>query len=238
MKTISIFFLSMFASMHCLVSTTPELSMEEEKLISNVQNCIANAQLGKSGLPKKVLEIDGMSSDKVRHLLNNLCALPNTSYLEIGVWKGSTWISALYGNSNVITSAVAIDDWSEFNAPKKEFFKNISKFLRSRVGRFYSENAFDLCKDQIFKKPVTTYFYDGNHSALSQELAFTYYNDVLDDVFVAIVDDWNFYEVPLGTYAAFDKLGYTILYEMILPAGYNGDRDNWWNGLYVAVIRK
>lgn len=45
---------------------------------------------------------DRMSSPKVRHLLNNLCSLPSTSYLEIGTWKGSTWISALFQNQKSV----------------------------------------------------------------------------------------------------------------------------------------
>lgn len=237
MKIIAVFII-VIASMQFLVADTPQLTVDEENLIENVKKCIINANAGHSKLPDKVLKIQGMSSAKVRHLLNNLCACPNSSYLEIGVWKGSTWISALYGNNDSLVDAIGIDNWSEFGAPKRVFKKNISKFIPSNRGRFYSKNAFSLPKEKIFYTPVNIYFYDGDHSASAQEQAFTYYNDVLDDVFIAIVDDWNFPPVPLGTYAAFNRLGYTVLYETVLSAKNNGDKGDWWNGLYIAVIRK
>jgi len=60
----------------------------------------------------------------------------------------------------------------------------------------------------------------------------------LDDTFISIIDDWNWKGVQTGTKQAFKKLGYEILFEKILPANFNQDRQNWWNGLYVAVIRK
>ena len=89
-----------------------------------------------------------------------------------------------------------------------------------------------------FKKPVNVYFYDGGHTATTQEKAFTYFNPILDDLFIAVVDDWNWDCVVEGTFMAFDKLRYEVLFDIALPANGNGDLENWWNGLYVAVIRK
>jgi len=178
-----------------------------------------------------------MSSPKVRHLLNNLCSLSNANYLEIGVWKGSTWVSALYGNENV-ESATAIDNWAQFNGPKKDFLANCKKFLSNVPYNFYSEDCFNVDVQSVCKNPINIYFFDGDHSARAQELAFTYYNSSLDDVFIAVVDDWNFPQVPRGTKSAFEKLGYHIIYDVILPANFNGDIQNWWNGLYVAVVSK
>ena len=67
-------------------------------LIEHVKQSIQNAELGISQLNSKILNLEGMSSDKVRHFLNNICSLEHGNYLEIGVWKGSTFISALYKN--------------------------------------------------------------------------------------------------------------------------------------------
>ena len=85
---------------------------------------------------------------------------------------------------------------------------------------------------------INIYFYDGGHSQEQQKLAFTYYNSIFEDTFIAIVDDYNCDKVQKGTQEAFQELGYTILFEEYLPALYNGDKDNWWNGIYVAVISK
>lgn len=210
---------------------------KEQLLINHLKNSIELGSQEKSNLNQNILNIQGMSSPKVRHFLNNLCTLPNSSYLEIGVWKGSTFVSALYQNQNTISQAIGIDNWSEFGGPLKEFLSNTAYFLSNAKYQFHPVDSFTIDKS-IFKQPVNIYFYDGTHTPLAQELAFTYYNDILDDVFIAVVDDWNSDDVKNGTYAAFKKLNYEILFEQILPANFNGDIENWWNGLYVAVIRK
>ncbi len=213
-------------------------SSREAILISHVENSILRAERNESKLSPAVISLPGMSSSKIRHFLNNICSMPGTSYLEIGVYKGSTFISALYRNESRIQNAIAIDNWSEFEGPKLEFDANCMKFLTGRNHKFYSADSFSLDKGAIFSKPVNVYFYDGNHSELSQELALTYYDDVLDDLFVLIVDDYNWEWVEAGTIKGLQKMNYEVLFSRHLPARFNQDTENWWNGLYVAVISK
>jgi hypothetical protein len=213
---------------------------KEQQLINHLKESIKNSYVERSNIKKnkKVLKLEGMSSKKVRHLLNNLCGFPKTNYLEIGTWKGSTLISALFRNEKTVDSAIAIDNFSESGGPKKAFFKNCKNFIPKANYKFYLKDSFKVNKAEIFSKPINIYFYDGHHSALSHEKAFTYFDDVLDDVFITIIDDWNCSAVREGTYSAFEKLKYDVLYEKSLYASHNGDSKNWWNGMYVAVIRK
>ena len=220
-----------------LFATLSLRAVSEERLIQHVEESIANAEKGISSLSKKELSLEGMSSAKVRHLLNNLCSLPKTNYLEIGIWKGSTWIAALSNNSSTISSAIAIDNWSEFKGPKTAFEMNCATFLKDAEYQFIEADCFKVNLNE-FSDPINIYFYDGNHSAFFQEKAFTYFNEIFDDTFIAIVDDWNFPQVQRGTFGAFKQLGYTIVFEKILPARWNCDHQNWWNGVYIAVIRK
>lgn len=212
--------------------------IKEQKLIHHVQESVTKAETASSQLIPEILALDGMSSDKVRHFLNNLCSLKGGRYLEIGCWKGSTWISALYGNENSLENAVAIDNWSEFGGPEQVFLDNCYKFLKNTNYQYYSNDCFKLDIKNIFQKPINIYFYDGNHSAYSQELALTYYDTALDDLFILVVDDWNWEKVKAGTFKAIAKLKYQVLYSCEMPAAYNGDKLNWWNGLYIAVIKK
>ena len=213
------------------------LSDHEQYLVSHLQNCINLGNQERSKLTPAILAMDGMSSAKNRHFLNNLCSMPGTNYLEVGVWKGSTFVSALFGNASNVLGAVAIDNWSEFSGPKADFLNNC-KFIGDITHAFYEEDCFKINKEKISKAPINIYFYDGEHTAEAQEQAFTYFNDVLDSVFIAVVDDWNHQPVEIGTRAAFNKLGYTVLFEQVMPARFNGDKELWWNGLYVAVLRK
>lgn len=93
------------------------------------------------------------------------------------------------------------------------------------------------------------YLYDGDHEYDDQFRAFTHFDEALEDVFVALVDDWNHEPVRLGTRDAFARLGYDVVYGEVLGGGRaNGASINehsvlklpnpWWNGLYVAVVRK
>ena len=82
-----------FCVLLCLFSEETE---NEQALIAHVCMSIERAEKHLSRLYEDVLQIDGMSSAKVRHFLNNLCSKPNTHYLEIGVWKGSTFLASLF----------------------------------------------------------------------------------------------------------------------------------------------
>ncbi|CAN5175613.1 hypothetical protein BH09DEP1_BH09DEP1_7890 [soil metagenome] len=211
------------------------LNNREQQLVDHVKWSIEQAEKGISKLNAQVLAVEGMTSPLIKRFLNNVCTLLNNNYLEIGVWKGSTFTAALFGNKSAIRKAVAIDNWSEFAGPAAEF-KNNCKLIADVDYSFYSEDSFSINISKLFNDPVDIYFYDGNHTALSQELAFTYYNEILAPVFIAIVDDWNHGPAQVGTREAFKKLGYTIIFERELPGKH--DTTLWWNGLYVAVVRK
>lgn len=221
--------------------------VEESGLVQHVKACLEASFNGKSKLSRKVLRLDGMSGKKTRHLLNNICSLPDCVYLEIGTWKGSTFVSALYENST-ISQAVGIDNWVQFGGPKDVFLGNCRRFLRNVYNRCIEGDCFSINKTALFSAPVNVYFYDGGHEEIDQEKAFTYYNDILAPTFIAIVDDWNWDWIRKGTFQAFEKLHYQVVYECSLPQRTaldplpnpkgESDKKNWWNGVYIAVIKK
>ena len=74
-------------------------------------------------------------------------------------------------------------------------------------------------------------------------MAYTYFNEVLDDVFITIVDDWEKNSVRQGTYDAFKKLNYNVLAKWEITPPERPDRMNnpdqyWWHGTMIAVIKK
>jgi hypothetical protein len=93
---------------------------------------------------------------------------------------------------------------------------------------------------QSFFHPINIYFYDGRHGEADQKAAFTYFDPIFDDVFIAVVDDWNWSTVRAGTWAAMRELGYNILFyrELFTSDPKFHDITTWWNGLFVAVIEK
>lgn len=205
------------------------------KLIQRLNTAIKNAAEHRSALTPQILGLDGMSSAKCRHFLNNLLAdqTKDCHYLEIGCWKGSTLVAALHNNP---VKHTAIDNFTEFGGPKQEFHANCA--LIGRPVNFKECDALGVDILTLNLPKVTVYFYDGGHTRQNHADALTHYFDAMDDTFIFIVDDWNFHDVQSGTRDGIQQCGLEVLYVKELPARFNGDKDQWWNGLGVFVLRK
>jgi len=211
-----------------------------EDLKAHVELAFSNAENGISKITPEIIGMEGMSGTKTRHFYNNLLNKDDARYLEIGTWKGSSVCSAMCGNK---AKVICIDNWSEFGGPKAEFITNFN--------RFKGENDATFLEQDCFKVPVgllpkfNIYMYDGNHSKDSHYRALVHYYDCLDDTFVFIVDDWNWADVRDGTMDSFKKLNLKVLYEREVRLTFDNsvtpepDRSKtWWNGIYVAILRK
>jgi hypothetical protein len=211
----------------------------DSDLIEFVNQSIEDADrnISKLILPsgRRVLRMQGMSSQKIRHCLNNICSLVSVNYLEIGVHQGSTFIAANFGND--MHSAIAIDNWSQFGGPSETFASNCGLFLKKQTFQFYDEDCFAFDKSRL-KNKVNVYFYDAAYSYEAQYQAFVYFDDVFDDPFIAIVDDYKFDEVKGGTQDSFKTLGYKVLKEWHLKSSTDAIGAEWWNDFYIAVIKK
>ena len=118
-------------------------------LIIHTSKSILNAYSNQSNLTEDVLSVEGMSGNKTRHLYNNICNLNNANYLEIGTWKGSSFISAMYNNTN--TKGYCVDNWVEFGGPKNEFYNNINKFLSTKSNKISCPKAANCAPSSIEK---------------------------------------------------------------------------------------
>ena len=225
--------------------------------VEHIEKSIANAELGISKLPQAILGLEGMSSPKVRNFLNNICDYHRVlNYLEVGVWRGSTFCAAIYNNK--LNNAISIDNFSEFeknrvpntNIIKQEipirdnFIYNVVQSMlwsktRPQNVNSYNEDCFNI---DLNKLPIfDIYLYDGGHKEEDQYNAFKYFDSKFNKRFIAIVDDWNYKEAKDGTKRAFSELNYNIIQDWELP----GDQstldkanENWWNGYYIALIEK
>ena len=223
---------------YCEISYDIPRNEKEKKLVAACERSIDCADSFISNISFESLQVEGYTGWKIRHLLNNLCQIPETNYFEVGAWKGATTVSALMNNERSVNSAIIIDNWSQFGGPRDDFLMNSKRFLSNIPLRLYEDNCFLIEQDKIFSEPITVYLYDGPHNIDHQYGAFTHFNARFDDVFIALVDDWNWGHVQAGTKKAFNELGYTILFEKEFFTDTNGDGKGWWNGFYVAVIRK
>lgn len=208
-------------------------------------NAINNANNKKSKLPKEILEIDGMTSFKIKHFLNNICDFEGCNFLEVGSYMGSTFMSAIYNNS---LKATSIDFWSnkkDFQNTRLTFKRNLKKTLKLQTKEVKQEiqiiNKDCFYYDKKELKDVNVYFYDGPHDRESQIKALTQYNDILANQFILIIDDWNSFDTKVGTFVAINRLRYNVIGHcelMGLPENWKMDDDFYWNGLFIAFLAK
>ena len=202
-----------------------------------IDEAFQNAENNISKITDDIIVMEGMSGTKTRHFYNNLLNVEDARYLEIGTWKGSSVCSAMCSNKAKVT---CIDNWSEFGGPKSEFLENLEKFKGDNDATFIENDCFKVDVSTLPKFNI--YMYDGNHTNDSHYKALLHYYDCLDDIFIFIVDDWNWHDVREGTINAINKLNLKVLYEKEIRLSLDGTCTNnsntWWNGIYVAILQK
>jgi hypothetical protein len=218
--------------------------MNVDRLINHVKQAIIDANENKSKINEEILRLHGMSGVGTRHFYNNIVSMPDSRYFEIGVWKGSSVCAAMYDNDATI---VCMDNWAEFGGPKQEFLTYFEKFKGKNNATFIEADSFtfDVSK---FEQKFNIYMYDGCHHGDSHYKALMHYINAMDDIFIYIVDDWNWSEVKNPTIRAIEELQLKILFKEeiittltnIPPRIYDGacDGRHWANGCGIFIFQK
>ena len=192
-------------------------------------------------------DVLGLSSDKVRHLLNNLCSERGTVYVDVGCYMGSTLFAALYKNSAV--KAYAIDDYSDgvIKPKKKDLDKkfDVKNPIDAMVNNADKWMNLD-CSVGFVVKPVLQWlpnkehrpdviFYDGevgdNMNANLEHL-----HEQAKDNYILIIDDANFNGV-VDNAKKFQE-DKEVVFEKTIRTEIAEDDKSWWNGLHILVIEK
>lgn len=208
--------------------------MTPSQLIAHVQQSIGAANQLQSKLTAQILEIEGLTSVKMRHLMNNLGAMPGLDYFHAGVENGALFIATAYENR--LNSIMGVDQWSLVleTARQLAVIERCELFLPGQQCKVFEVNCFQM-GPKYFKEPINLYFYDGEHDEESQVKALTQFRDYLADTCILLVDDFNWDSVAKGTLRGLREGRYRVLYQATFK---DPGREQWWNGLYVAVIEK
>jgi hypothetical protein len=230
---------------HPQVETCIEAFINSGKYLSNHKTYDPND-------PSAYYNVEGLSSPRVRHFLNNLCSQEGAVYLEIGVYAGSTFCAAIQNNDMV--AAYANDNWSEPNLqPERKDINlaledvTVSTFVKNLQTNITTETLdFDIqvlngdssqLGKKDFKQNVNIIFYDGDNA---EHKMIEFFNNMLDfteNVFTLVVDDANIEQNVAITKGWVEKQNLRILYEREL-LNEQEDPKMWWNGLYVLVLTK
>jgi hypothetical protein len=206
-----------------------------------IETAFSNAENNISKITDEIINMEGMSGIRTRHFYNNLLNMEDARYLEIGTWKGSSVCSAMCGNN---AKVICIDNWSEFGGPKTEFLENFEKYKGNNDATFIESDCYEVDVSELPKFNI--YMYDGNHTNENHYKALVHYYNCLDDIFIFIVDDWNWKDVRDGTITSIQKLNLNVLFCKEIRTTNNDTHPIWgtpaqklWhNGIFVAILQK
>lgn len=193
-------------------------------------------------LPDPIRYMQGMSGKKYRYFINNLIeSMPDSRYLEIGSWAGSTACSAIWGNKCKIT---CVDNWSEFGGPRDTFFFYVNKCVNQDISFNFIEKDFRKI-DYSAIDTYNIYMFDGPHSEQDQYDGIVLVQQALDDQYILIVDDWNMEQVRLGTTRALQDIGLKNIASIEIITRHDNihpdvghQNSDWHNGYLIALINK
>ena len=224
------------------------ISKSKNRFIEKINESLRKSENLESKLSEEILKINGLTSNKVKHLLNNLLEMQDARYLEVGVYQGAIFSSALYKNEHAFCVGIDnfendgikpmrdMEEWVSVPGPTKSLlYQNISKTGNKNFKIIDKDIEKVTQADIPFKASIV--FYDGDHSLESHEMFLTKVIEVCDDIFIFIVDDWNWLQVAHGTKQCISGLDLKIIFEKeIFTTG--EDPNDYWNGLGIYVLEK
>lgn len=221
---------------------------EIEEYTQRCLDAIDNSLSFKSNFVSEGYEIRGLSSDRVRHFLNNLCSYDDAVYLELGTLLGSTFFAATMGNN---IENIGVDDysepeckpmtknmhWVELGNPFEEFERYFKKYENGKSS-FIKSDILSLKEEDFQGKKPNVIFYDANHDYVQQLNNLNHLAPFLADKFIMVIDDANFDGVIESAVQFVKDNNYDVYFERKILSKIIENPTHWWNGLFVMVLEK
>jgi len=216
-------------------------------LIKHIDDSIHWGEREVSKLTQDILNIHGITSNKVRSFLNNICSIGG-NFLEIGVFRGATFCSSIYGND---IHAIGIDNFASPNLTPMGVSQRLASYLKqgldippqedflNNVKRFGNPEKLDVYKtdyttfDYTQLPKLNIIFYDGDTRFHDQYVVLKKLVPLFSDQTILIMDDWNWNSGALERVIEEEGLYITHKRE-IFTSGEN--MDDFWNGLGIFLI--
>ena len=219
-----------------------------EEYTKRALDAIDNAILRKSNFVEEGYIARGLSSPRVRHLLNNLCSHEDAVYLEMGTYMGSTFFAAMMGND---IPCFGVDDfsdpeckpmtnnvyWTECGNSFEEFKVNFERYENDQT-TFIGSKVTDLVEEDFEGKKPNVVFYDAGHDYVEQLNNLNHITPFLADKFILVLDDANFDGVIDSAIQYIKENKFDVWFERKILSGIPENPHHWWNGLYVMVLEK
>jgi hypothetical protein len=219
-------------------------------LIKHIDDSIEWGKLEVSKLTQEILDIHGITSNKVKCFLNNICDIDGATYLEIGVFRGATFCSAIYGND---IYAIGVDNFMSPNLTPKGVSQKMGNYYKHNIDVLPQEEFLsnvkkfgDVDKISVYKTDYQLFdfktlpnpdiiFYDGETKFHDQYIALKNILPIISDETIIIMDDWNW---DSGAFEKFvDENNLSILHSRQLYTS-GEDSGDFWNGLGIFLVSK
>ncbi len=219
-----------------------------EEYTQRCMDAIDNASSFKSNFVSEGYEIQGITSNRVRHFLNNLCSYDDAVYLELGTLMGSTFFAATMGNN---IDNFGVDNysepeckpmtknlhWNEVGNAFEEFKRYFDKYENGK-STFIKSDILSLKEEDFDGKKPNVVFYDASHDYVQQLNNLNHIAPFLADKFILIIDDANFDGVIESAIQFVKDNNYDLYFERKILSKIIENPTHWWNGLFVMVMEK
>ena len=216
-------------------------------LIKHIDESIHWGEKEVSKLTQDVMNIHGITSNKIRCFLNNICSIGGT-YLEIGVFRGATFCSAIYQND---IYAIGLDNFASPNLMPMGVSQKLASYLKQRITISPQEDFLSNVKQfgnpeqiDVYKTDYTTFdytqlpkldivFYDGDTRFHDQYITLKKIIPQFSNQTILIMDDWNWNSGALEKVFEEENLFVTHRRDLYTSGE---DMEDFWNGLGIFLI--
>jgi hypothetical protein len=213
--------------------------------VAHLERAFVLAQQNQSKILPLLSQMDGLSGVKTRHFYNNLCGINGVRNLQISSWSPSIVCSALCGNNQTLTALTCITNFKNCDVRfKMEFETQFNKFRANSNSNFIDTVDYLNLDTSSFGK-YNIYVYDGDHAIDSHVSALTHFYPILDDIFIYVVEHWNWESVRMGTFKAINDLKLNVVWGRDIRLTMDNThtpikmaKDTWWNGIGAFVLQK
>lgn len=185
------------------------MSIPIPEFISHINESIEKAKTHQSLLHVDALSVKGFSTGTMIRMYNNIVHLPipDPAYLEVGLYAGKSFCACMNNSSSL--NLYGIEDFSQpfhDDTIKEQLEANIAKFKGEAASVTVINSDCFTVDLALIKHKIQVFCFDGNHDYEPQFKALPYFLDAMDDVFLLIIDDFDWVNPKKATYDALASL--------------------------------
>ena len=220
-----------------------------EKIKEHVKKAIYDADRNWSKIRSERIHtiMPGMNSSRVRHLLNNLCSLEGTVYLDLGSYRGASVVSATWENPNM--KAYAVDKYNFDPYEAKPYnpegpWNTVLKSIKEKVELYKLTDRVEVIVKDVQKlskrdipDKVNVVYYDASSDARVIAGTVNSLSKLINSYSVLVVSNTQNREIINSFDKSIEEAKLKVYWDTELRSRIIDDKNTWWNGLKIYVLQ-